>query len=253
MRNRVGLVCFGSMLAALPVLAQQPSGGVAQVTYSKPKSGMVAQYEQGRKKHVEFHRKQNDTWTWGVSEIVSGPRTGQYVAASVGHAWKDFDGRDAFNAADDADYNTNVAPFEESAVTTYWELAPAISILPTSPEPSALAQLFYFRLRPEAVEEFNLMAKKIHEGIQKTKWGGGAPYVWINLASGGDHPTMALVVFLPNWAAMAGPETPFPAMLEKAFGRTEAAAILAGLSRATLGERSELLRFRRDLSYTPSR
>jgi len=41
-------------------------------------------------------------------------------------------------------------------------------------------------------------------------------------------------------------------MLEKAFGRTEADAIMKSLDSCIARQRSEMLRYRKDLSYIPA-
>ena len=60
---RVARIAFGAlfMLAALiPVLGQQP-GEIAEIHINRIKPGMTQQYEAGRKKHMAWHKSQNDT------------------------------------------------------------------------------------------------------------------------------------------------------------------------------------------------
>jgi|DeeseametaMP2100_FD_k123_149036_2 hypothetical protein len=51
------------MALAFPVVAQDAAspGTVGQVVTVKPKMGMVLKYEEGLKKHMAWHRAQNDT------------------------------------------------------------------------------------------------------------------------------------------------------------------------------------------------
>ena len=122
--------------------------------------------------------------------------------------------------------------------------------------PAPLNQLIHFQVKVGAGEEFGNAIKKVHEAIQKTKWSsGGQPvtYQWYAMANGGDNPHFTLVLPLLGWADMEEPETPFPAMLEKAFGRTDAAAIMEIFNRTVVREYSEVLRYRPDLSYVPGK
>jgi len=37
-------------------------------------SGMAQQYEEGRERHMDWHRKQGDTWTWDTWQVETGQR-----------------------------------------------------------------------------------------------------------------------------------------------------------------------------------
>src|ERR1700687_4619713 len=50
----------------------QNANNVCRVYFSMPKPGMGQQYEAGRKKHMQFHRDQKDTWTWKTFAIETG-------------------------------------------------------------------------------------------------------------------------------------------------------------------------------------
>ena len=100
-------------LTAMPVLGQSKPGNVVRVFESRAKAGMSAQYEDGRKRHMDFHRKSGDTWAWNTWEIETGDRAGTYVTATDTHAWKDFDAWDQkLGAADDTDGAKNLAPYK---------------------------------------------------------------------------------------------------------------------------------------------
>ena len=63
----------------------QNANNVCRVYFSTPKPGMGQQYEVGRKKHMQFHRDQKDTWTWNTFAIETGDNAGMYVTSSCGH------------------------------------------------------------------------------------------------------------------------------------------------------------------------
>src|SRR5690349_23285367 len=88
-------------LATISAVAQNGKPEmVCEVHINKIKPGMTAQYEQGRAKHMAWHKSQKDTWSWNTYEITTGPNTGDYLVSSCGHPWKDFDAREKFNVAD---------------------------------------------------------------------------------------------------------------------------------------------------------
>ena len=52
-------------LAAAPVLAQAPPpDSVSEVLRQKVVPGTTDKYEAGRKKHMGWHKAQNDPWSW---------------------------------------------------------------------------------------------------------------------------------------------------------------------------------------------
>jgi hypothetical protein len=251
MRTRIGLSLVGAaLICALAAQAQGPQGTVAQVFFVKPKAGARQQFEEAGKRHMDWHRKQKDTWVWPVWEVVAGDRMGMFIAATVDHQWKDFDERGALMQADIADYETNMAPHVESAVVRYYMLMSELSRPPDEERYSPFTEVLEFHLKPDAVEEFLRVNRRIHEAIQKTNW--PERYLWYMLWTGGDHPTFVLLLPRQNWSQFAGPDLPFPAMLEKAFGREEGAAVLRALNKTIRAVRSEVMMLRPDLSYMPA-
>jgi len=73
------LIVAGVIVGSLGV-AQQSSaaaqGDVVEIHINKIKPGMTRQYEEGRKKHMNWHRQQNDAWSWYTWEILTGENTG---------------------------------------------------------------------------------------------------------------------------------------------------------------------------------
>src|SRR5919109_3198566 len=105
-----GLVLIAALLAlctAVQVAAQtaassqqQTTAGagdlIVQVIAGRAKPGSEAQYVEGRKRHMEWHRAQNDKWAWHAYEVISGEGTGSVVTVSSPHKWADRDAREQF-------------------------------------------------------------------------------------------------------------------------------------------------------------
>ncbi len=247
--------CFLSTIAllsffALPLVAQDQPGTVAQVFYVKPKMGIRQQFEQAGKRHIDWHRQQKDTWTWSVFECVAGERLGWRVAATVGHHWKDFDDKAKFAAADAADYEANLAAFVESRSGAFYVYLPEISRPLAGETPAPFSETLWFHLNIGAEAEFLHAERKVHEAIEKTNW--GVPHTWWELASGGEHPTYVLILQRKNWAESEPPELTFEAMLEKAFGRQEAEVLMNVFKNTIHCVKSEIWAYRPDLSYIPA-
>ncbi len=250
--SRVFLGLATAALLAMPALAQeQPAINVGRVQVFVPKPGMTKQFEEGRKRHSEWHRKQNDQWTWEVWQVTAGDATGAYLSLSFGHTWKDFDSWGAkFEQADLADSATNMDPYVAGGPSSVWRFMTNLSRPPESKEPPKMAEVIHFIIKPGGASDFMYAIRKIHEAIGKTNW--PPRYEWFALVSGGEAPHFVLVLPKNSWAEMAEPEVSFDAMLEKAFGRQEAESLVRTLDKTIQREWSEMLTYRPDLSYRPT-
>ena len=237
-------------LVPLPASAQAPTGNVAHIFRNSVKAGSQAPYEQGRKKHMEFHRLKGDAWAWFTWETLTGDNTGQYVIGSFGHAWKDFDGRRKFDAEDLVDAAASMGGFEVASTQAYYVFRADLSVAPPpTSAPAPFSQVTHFYLSPEGVNDFMDGIRKVNEGVQKTKYPSNA--AWYQLFNGGEGPEWVLVAARASWAEFAPPEKTLDAMMEEAYGKAPGAAALASLRKAIRYTRSEILQYRPDLSYVP--
>ncbi len=74
---------FASVTGALVVFVSvsvsaqtAPPDSVTEVIRQKARQGTQQQYEAARKKHMAWHKAQNDPWAWDVFQITTGPDTG---------------------------------------------------------------------------------------------------------------------------------------------------------------------------------
>ena len=249
-RIAVSFVVVSVLLLALPVMAQEEQGNIAVTAWIKIKPGMEQQYEEGRKRHVKWHRQHNDPWTWIAWQVISGENTGMYGVATLGHHWSDFDTEPVPSDADEADRRANMAPYVESINITYWAFLPKVSRAYPGESPPAMSSIVFFDVRYGKSTEFNYLIGKFHEAIGKTNW--PANYSWYALVNGGEGPTYALVLPRENWAAFKPQEKPFAQMLEDAYGRQEANSLLERLGKVVRSQRSQIHQSRPDLSYIPA-
>ncbi len=247
--RRIGifLAVVSLLLLALPVVAQEDGGTVAEVICDKIQPGKVKQYEEGWKKHVDWHRKQNDPWTWVAWEVITGEDTGTYCWGSFGHNWEDFDSPGVPPDADEANWQETGAPFVQSTEVSFWTNLPKVS-RPAEGQ-AAMTSVIFVHTRYGMGEKFNYLVGEFHKAIEKTNmpWN----YEWYALVSGGNVGTYALVLPRPNFAAFNPTGKPFPEMLEEAYGKAGADALLAKWRKVVKSENSELSRNRADLSYIP--
>ncbi len=248
MRKPAVAICV-CLLFSLCAWAQQP-GNIAEAVVTKPKAGHTAQYEAGRKRHMAFHKKMKDTWSWMTYEVLSGENTGSYITVTAGHEWKDFDGREKFDAADTADVALNLTPHAESTTVHYYAYRPDMSNPPEgNPEP-VLVQTTHFYVRAEGQADFVAGVRKITEATKKT--GGLGRPLWYQLVSGGEGPRFVLRQMRKNWAEFQPPDKTLDAMVEEAFGKDDAEKILSQVRKNIRYTVSYTSRYRPDLSYVPA-
>ncbi len=251
MRRSTSVVALvvASVLAC-PVLAQEMAGTVARVGVFTPKPGMTRQFEQGRKKHMEWHRRNNDPSAWFTWEVISGENEGAYVTGTFGHQWKDFDAWEKLDAADTEDANANMGPYLQAESTSYFVLIPEASRPPAGNEPSAMVQVTHFFVKPEKVDAF--VGAIIEAKVALDKVNSPRHVFWYRMVTGGEGPHFVLALPRANWADMESQGPPVRELTE-AYGPQKAVAIVHAVLGNTTRFYSELLRFRPDLSYVPTK
>ncbi|MBS0030094.1 hypothetical protein ACTJJ0_21655 [Chitinophaga sp. 22321] len=83
---------------------------IANFSVWKPKDGQAANFEAGYKQHLRWHLINNDTWNWYGWYFIAGPRDGQFLDATFGHSWDEFDHR-ANPTGDAVDNALHTEPF----------------------------------------------------------------------------------------------------------------------------------------------
>jgi hypothetical protein len=243
---------FGTVFAlamALPAMAQQP-GKLAEIHFNRVKAGMTDQYEAGRKKHMAWHKAQNDAWSWYVWQVITGEFTGSYVVGTFGHDWKDLDARATFNVADGADAQANMGSSLAREEETYYIYRDDLSLSPQSSTPTPLISVTHFILNPDGTNDFITAVKQVNEGIKKTTYPLSGASRWYQLASGGESPHFVLVGDHANWGSFQPPtDKSLDSMMEEAYGKQQGDAILSSLRKAIHSVYTEALQYRPDLSY----
>jgi hypothetical protein len=224
MRKTVSLSVVASLsLLALPAAAQDDGGNVVMIHCLDVQPGNQTRFEEGVKKHMDWHRKQKDTWSWASWTVMTGDDTDRVCTGTFGHKWEDFDTPSVSPEADHADAMANIAPFTKSHRASFWSMLPEVSR--PAPEPAPMSSVVFFHTRFGMENEFNSLIGEFHKAIEKT----GMPwrYQWYALVSGGEGGTYAIVLPRANFASFNPSGKPFNEMLEEAYGKTAADALLA--------------------------
>ena len=246
-RRRIFLSLVVVLLVSLPVVAQESGGNVALVYCGPVHAGKVAQFEEAAKKHNDWHRSQGDDWAWPAWQIITGEDTGSYCWGTLGHAWEDFDNPKVSRAADGAHWISTAGQFQPSVEGSYWTLLPNVSKPSAEPEP--MSSVLFFQARFGMEDAFGKLIGEFHNAIQKVNmpWN----YEWYARVSGGEMGTFALVLPRANFAAFNPTGKTFPQVLEEAYGKAGAEALLAKWRKVVKSARERLTQGRPDLSYIP--
>jgi hypothetical protein len=250
MRSLVASVSVALVaLVAAPVGAQAPPADtVTQVIRQKARQDMTSQYEAGRKKHMAWHKAQNDTWAWDVFEIMTGPDTGGYIIASGNHQWADFDTWLAkMGDGDTADAAASMAGTQGGSETSYWTQLNAISRLPPVNERSPLLSLTIYSVKPGHDAALTATIGKLNTALTGAKY--PLHSVWYRLTNGGATPAYAVVTPRANMASFG--EAVMTA-IEKQLGKAGSDALVKEFFDNVTGVTTELLQRRPDLSYVPN-
>jgi len=242
-------------LLALPMWAQQKPGTLSSFEFQTPKTGMVQQYEAGRKQKVQWHKQQNDKQPLLVWEIVSGDHTGTYIVGREGQHWSDLDKPSVPDAADLAEYNKEVGQYVGSLVTRYYNYIPDESRMPASGLPTHYAEISIYRVKFGHYSEFRTVMSRVTAAIKKTNWNPTGTYAWYEIANGGPMGEFVLVLPHKNWAEFEDQPNvkPFPEMLREGLGPLEAESVMRTLDSAIAEGSTEIVEFRQDLSYVPGK
>src|SRR5712675_1431932 len=231
----------------------QNANNVCRIYFSMPKPGAVQQYEAGRKKHMQFHRAQKDTWTWNTYAIETGDNAGTYVTSSCGHAWKDFDEWDArMGKADTADGATNLSPYVQGGRNGFYVYRSDMSLAPANQPPAPMTAVTIFVLHPGAGTDLIAAVKKINDALGKqADWPKTAG--WLQLVNGGEAPTFVLLSARQNWADFAPLAKTTADVLTEAYGKEMSDQIQKTIRDSTAHQFTEAAAYRADLSYVPGK
>jgi hypothetical protein len=230
--------------------APAPESSLVEVNVAIPKPGMTQQWEQGRKRHSDFHRAQKDTWPVFVYEVATGDFTGNYISVQPGHSWKDYDAREAFQKLDTPDVQKNMGPYETAGPRMFYLSRPDLSYGPAPAPggpPAKMSLVTHFYVAPDMTNEFQDGVKKVNAAIDAAKY-PAKPARWYQLVNGGDVPHYVLVSDRASWEDM----TPPAQTMDQALG-ADGAAALAQVRKASRKISTEIVVYRPDLSFVPGK
>jgi hypothetical protein len=242
-----------ALAPALPAAAQMAPRSVTELITVKPKSGMSQQFEEGIKKLRQWQHQQNYPFVQHAWSVITGDQGGEYVFATVGRDWKDFDETEKFGPAISKEINADVAPYTELVVFSFWEAHPDLSANPpqAGEAPPKFISVATYSLKPGGFDTIESVIKQANEAIKKTNWPAKHDE-WYTLINGGEGPQLTAVTWHNDWADFQPPEPSFGKMLSNVFGKAGSDALYHQFLKSVRTWRTEICRYRPELSYTPN-
>ena len=113
------------------------------------------EFETGYKAHLEWHRANRDHLVWYGWKVVSGSRVGAFVDGTFGAPFEAIDRRPDL-AGDAAHFAEYVSPYGRPLDYEVFVLMPAASTSFSleDRQPSAMLDVYYVQVRPEAATAF---------------------------------------------------------------------------------------------------
>ena len=249
---RFEALAFAISLTMGAAAASQSSEDIAYFHLNRVKPGMTVQYETARKRHWVWHQKMGDTWSFHVWQIVSGEASGTYMVCSFGLSWKEVDESDQKVGGEEDDPGARVEPYLDAEWESYYRYLPQLSVASNGGfSPSAKLAVTRLLLKPEQVGAFVAAEIKIRAAMRKAGYAG--PMRWYQLVSGGETPQFLVLADRANWAAYEqSAEEKLDSMMEKMYGKDQAARIMRDARSAVRSQSVETWQYRADLSFVPA-
>jgi hypothetical protein len=189
---------LGVIALALPTLlaAQIGKGPYARIAVLRPHDGQTTEFEAGYLRHLAWHQKAGDPWTWYGYSIWAGDRYRWFVYASFGHSATSFDSL-VSPADDERDNVLNVEPHVEWVTNGLYEFLPSLSHGTGEPEPTPRLEYTAVDLLPgaETAEAFERVLAASRSSL-KTET------LWYRLVAGGTTPRYIRLRTLPGLSAI---------------------------------------------------
>lgn len=210
---------------------------VAQFVAWKPKAGAEQQFEKGYRQHLLWHKANRDPWSWYGWFIISGPRNGQFIDATIDHAWSDFD-HPVQPAGDRADNELHVFPYGELQTVIKATRLPALCT-----GDAGSLRLKFVRMITLQVTDINTGIRLI--GELKQNWPAAVPLkdlLVYKIIDGGNINQLVLFWGFNSLEAYGSSE-----LLQEALSAAETALKVRAVEALT----SETLVYRADMSLFP--
>ena len=181
----------------------QQTADVAYIEMVHVKPGNSEKFETTLKRHWGWHEKQGETWSYLVWTVDTGKNDGAYEIVSFGHTWKEVDESNALVAGTPPP-EEDPEPYQQTVQESYYRYRPDLSIGSSVQQPSLVASVTQILLRPEAIQDFEIVLQRIKRSLPNTDGVTALSAQCYELVTGGDKPQFLLIEQHRDWASFNG-------------------------------------------------
>ncbi len=229
----------------LEISASDVRGTAVFLFEYEPRPGMRAQFEDGYRRHLDWHRAANDQLDWYAWYVSTGPRAGRFLDGAFHLAFRDFDER-VDPRADRADFERNVAPFVEPIARRVYRFRPELSTAALFGEegPTAMAEVTLISVHAGREARFEQALRELRSTLAETD---EAPlFAFYQLVSGGERPSYMLWRPRHTWSD-------YDQTTGAGLGIGGGSSLDPALAESVERIRTETWSYRKELTYRPSR
>jgi hypothetical protein len=166
------------------LVAQTGEGPYARIAVLRPHDGKSTEFEAGYIRHLEWHKRAEDPWTWYGYSIWAGDRYRWFVYATFGHSAGSLDSA-VTPAEDEKDNLVNVAPYVEWVENGLYEYLPALSDGTGEPQATGRLECTIVDLSPRGGAA---AAKAFEAALAGARSRLENETLWYRMVAGGDAP-----------------------------------------------------------------
>jgi hypothetical protein len=198
------------------VPSSQPVASVGQLYFYSIKDWPA--FEEGYRRHLGWHARQNDPLVWYAWTIDSGAHKGAFVDGTFGTTFAGLDARPDLSG-DGADWGRNVAPYVTAVDIETWMLwaAPSTATTLEDRRPETALDIFLLQVDPGEVPSFEAAMEELAKTKRDT-----AKLSWYRAVRCENLPAYMLLLTRKNWTDIGSAGPTINEMLANAYAGTPA-------------------------------
>lgn len=149
----------------------------------KNEIGMEDAFNTGYERDLEWHKSQNDQWTWIGWYVTNGSRRGYFIDATPNHLWSDFDNWNVNTAENSRLNKIHWVPYVESSDGSYKVILNEFSSYTRDWFKTTYLQVFHVSIDLQKEILFSLFLKDFSINLKNKI--PNSSFVWMKTASGG--------------------------------------------------------------------
>jgi len=209
-----------------------------------PKEGQERAFFDGYRKHLDWHRENEDPIMWYAWNVVVGPRAGLFIDGAFDIAFEALDQR-VKPREDRADFEATSASFASVNDRVLYRLRADLSTdTPLEDRhPSAMVRAFHYRLAPGHETDFESALRGMRDA-------SSTDFTVYEVVAGADHPQFLILEQHATWADLGKDSGGFGYAASGSAG-VDKESLVSGFQKSVASIESEVWLYRADLTYMP--